>query len=162
MVMHLTVNQEDVGSTPTLPATYRRAGMKFFARLKDLRTYLVLYLAFLLLAIGSCVEHRLAHADDPMNKPLDSLGVFDYDRSLCNDRWNTCGDYERTSFGFKYPGRSLSELGLYKEAESWADPIPAFADDDLVITAEDPYWFRRLHTNEDWATKKYREIFPRD
>jgi hypothetical protein len=113
-------------------------------RLRDLRIPLVIYVAFILLAIGSCVEGRFAHADDPMNKPLDSLGVFDYDRRLCNDKWNTCGNYEGTSFGFNYPGRSISELGLYPQEEPYQYP-------------KDQEGEGRLLQDEDGETSEYGE-----
>lgn len=73
-------------------------------------------MALLLLSTGQCGTVSPALADDPMNVPLESLRVFDYDRTLCNDQWNTCSDYDRTSFQSQFPGRALSELGLYPEA----------------------------------------------
>jgi hypothetical protein len=104
---------------------------------------------------GSCAN--TAYADDPMNKPLDSLRVFDYDRSLCNDKWNTCGDYERTSFGFQYPGRSISELGLYPEAEErQVTPIK----DRLTGSSIDTEGARWLFENADWTPEEYAQRFP--
>jgi hypothetical protein len=54
-----------------------------------------------------------AFADDPMNQPLDSVGVSGYDSTLCNDKWNTCTDYDRQHFDARYPGVSLNTLSLY-------------------------------------------------
>jgi hypothetical protein len=39
-----------------------------------------------------------AAGSDPLNVPLDSLGVTGYDTTLCSDRWNTCSDYDRQQF----------------------------------------------------------------
>jgi hypothetical protein len=104
---------------------------------------------------GSC--SRPAYADDPMNRPLDSLRVLDYDRSLCNDKWNTCGDYERTSFGFQYPGRSISELGLYPEAEErHVTPI----EERLTGSSLDTEGARWLFENADWTPEEYAKRFP--
>jgi hypothetical protein len=57
-----------------------------------------------------------AAGSDPLNVPLDSLGVAGYDKTLCSDRWNTCSDYDRQQFDQRYPGRPLEELSLYPPA----------------------------------------------
>lgn len=60
-----------------------------------------------------CGTWELVFADDPMNQPLDSVGVTGYDTNLCNDKWNTCTEYDRSQFDTKYPGTSLESISLY-------------------------------------------------
>ncbi len=55
----------------------------------------------------------LAAGSDPLNVPLESLGVRGYDKTLCSDRWNTCSEYDRQQFDQRYPGSPLEELSLY-------------------------------------------------
>lgn len=55
---------------------------------------------------------------DPMNRPMEELGVTGHDTTLCSDRWNTCSSYDRQQFDQKYPGQRLNELLLYGEP-SW-------------------------------------------
>lgn len=57
---------------------------------------------------------------DPMNRPMDELGVTGKDDTLCSDRWYSCTTYDRQQFDQKYPGRPLNELLLYGEP-SWPD-----------------------------------------
>jgi hypothetical protein len=52
---------------------------------------------------------------DPMNRPMEELGVTGHDTTLCSDRWNTCSSYDRQQFDQKYPGQRLNELLLYGE-----------------------------------------------
>jgi len=35
---------------------------------------------------------------DPMNRPMDELGVTGHDTTLCSDRWSTCSSYDRQQF----------------------------------------------------------------
>lgn len=51
----------------------------------------------------------------PMNVPMDELGVTGHDTTLCSDRWYTCGSYDRQQFDQKYPGTPLNELLRYGE-----------------------------------------------
>ena len=71
------------------------------------------------LLVACCGTWELVFADDPMNQPLDSVGVTGYDTKLCNDKWNTCTEYDRSQFDTKYPGTSLDSISLYplKEAD---------------------------------------------
>lgn len=57
---------------------------------------------------------------DPMNRPMDELGVTGHDTTLCSDRWSTCSSYDRQQFDQKYPGQRLNELLLYGEPD-WPD-----------------------------------------
>lgn len=57
---------------------------------------------------------------DPMNRPMDELGVTGHDTTLCSDRWYSCSSYDRQQFDQKYPGRPLNELLRYGEP-SWPD-----------------------------------------
>mgnify|MGYP001459818445 CR=1 FL=1 len=54
----------------------------------------------------------------PMNLPMDELGVTGHDTTLCSDRWYTCGSYDRQQFDQKYPATPLNELLRYGEP-SW-------------------------------------------
>ena len=55
---------------------------------------------------------------DPMNRPMEELGVTGHDTTLCSDRWYSCSTYDRQQFDQKYPGQRLNELLLYGEP-SW-------------------------------------------
>src|SRR5262245_57006646 len=57
---------------------------------------------------------------DPMNRPMDELGVTGHDTTLCSDRWYSCTSYDRQQFDQKYPGRPLNELLRYGEP-NWPD-----------------------------------------
>ena len=57
---------------------------------------------------------------DPMNRPMDELGVTGKDDTLCSDRWYSCTTYDRQQFDQKYPGRPLNELLRYGEP-NWPD-----------------------------------------
>ena len=53
----------------------------------------------------------------PMNRPMDELGVTGHDTTLCSDRWYTCSSYDRQQFDQKYPGVPLNELLRYGEPD---------------------------------------------
>ena len=53
----------------------------------------------------------------PMNVPMDELGVTGYDTTLCSDRWYTCSSYDRQQFDQKYLGVPLKELLRYGEPD---------------------------------------------
>jgi hypothetical protein len=57
---------------------------------------------------------------DPMNRPMEELGVKGHDTTLCSDRWYSCTSYDRQQFDQKYPGRPLNELLRYGEP-NWPD-----------------------------------------
>jgi hypothetical protein len=57
---------------------------------------------------------------DPMNRPMEELGVKGHDTTLCSDRWYSCTTYDRQQFDQKYPGRPLNELLRYGEPD-WPD-----------------------------------------
>jgi hypothetical protein len=57
---------------------------------------------------------------DPMNRPMDELGVTGKDDTLCSDRWYSCTSYDRQQFDQKYPGRPLNELLRFGEPD-WPD-----------------------------------------
>lgn len=91
-----------------------------------IRTGSLLMLVFIL----SCAE---AHAEgqrdrgtsqkksmDPMNRPMDELGVPGKDDTLCSDRWYSCTSYDRQQFDQKYPGQPLKDLLRYGEPD-WPD-----------------------------------------
>jgi len=53
----------------------------------------------------------------PMNRPMDELGVTGHDTTLCSDRWYSCTTYDRQQFDQKYPGVPLNELLRYGESD---------------------------------------------
>jgi hypothetical protein len=57
---------------------------------------------------------------DPMNRPMNELGVTGKDDTLCSDRWYSCTSYDRQQFDQKYPGRPLNELLRFGEP-NWPD-----------------------------------------
>jgi hypothetical protein len=57
---------------------------------------------------------------DPMNRPMDELGVTGKDDTLCSDRWYSCTTYDRQQFDQKYPGQPLKDLLRYGEPD-WPD-----------------------------------------
>jgi len=61
---------------------------------------------------------QTAFADDPLNQPLDSVGVSGYDTTLCNDKWNTCSNYDRSQFDTRYPGTPLEEISRFPLKET--------------------------------------------
>src|SRR5262245_26138605 len=88
----------------------------------DIVTNLLTLFLLVFQAFGAC-DGRIAHAKNPsdlppMNKSPNSLGVSDYDTTLCSEKWNHCSSYDRASFRFKYPGYDLNELGRYSDDRS--------------------------------------------
>ena len=57
---------------------------------------------------------------DPMNRPMDELGVTGKDDTLCSDRWHSCTTYDLQQFDQKYPGQPLKDLLRYGEPD-WPD-----------------------------------------
>jgi len=60
---------------------------------------------------------------DPMNRPMDELGVTGKDDTLCSDRWYSCTTYDRQQFDQKYPVSSWDalagmQIALYSLRES--------------------------------------------
>jgi hypothetical protein len=90
--------------------------MNRIKRLPRLRNRPVLLIVFVTSAWLLLRLSVLAAGSDPLNVPLESLGVSGYDKTLCSDRWNTCSDYDRQQFDQRYPGRPLEELSLYPPA----------------------------------------------
>lgn len=93
--------------------------------------------AALFLLVARCTgTPDYSYADDPMNRPLDSVGVTGYDTTLCSDRWSTCSAYDRSQFDTKYPGTSLDSISLYPLAEKAVDEVSR--GHDLRDTDTDP------------------------
>jgi hypothetical protein len=67
---------------------------------------------------------------DPMNRPMDQLGITGRDRTLCSDRWYSCTSYDRQHFDQKYPGRPLNELLRFDEP-NWPDKDRTHRNDSL-------------------------------
>ena len=57
---------------------------------------------------------------DPMNRPMDELGVTGKDDTLCTDRWYSCTTYDRQQFDQKYPGQRLKDMLRFGEPD-WPD-----------------------------------------
>ena len=57
---------------------------------------------------------------DPMNSPMDELGVTGKDDTLCSDRWYSCTTYDRQQFDQKYPGQRLKDMLRFGEPD-WPD-----------------------------------------
>jgi hypothetical protein len=57
---------------------------------------------------------------DPMNRPMDELGVTGKDDTLCSDRWYSCTTYDRLQFDQKYPGQRLKDMLRFGEPD-WPD-----------------------------------------
>lgn len=57
---------------------------------------------------------------DPINRPMDELGVTGKDDTLCSDRWYSCTTYDLQQFDQKYPGQPLKDLLRYGEPD-WPD-----------------------------------------
>jgi hypothetical protein len=63
---------------------------------------------------------------DPMNRPMDELGVTGKDDTLCSDRWYSCSTYDRQQFDQKYPGQRLKDMLRFGEPD-WPDrPRPGY------------------------------------
>src|SRR6185503_9443851 len=54
---------------------------------------------------NSASTNRQQRSLDPMNLPMDELGVTGKDDTLCSDRWYSCTTYDRQQFDQKYPGQ---------------------------------------------------------
>jgi hypothetical protein len=54
---------------------------------------------------------------DPMNRPMDELGVTGKDDTLCSDRWYSCTTYDRQQFDQKYPGQRLKDMLRFGEPD---------------------------------------------
>src|SRR5687768_11790834 len=67
---------------------------------------------------------------DPMNRPMNELGVTGRDTTLCSDRWYSCTTYDRQQFDRKYPGRPLNELLRFGEPD-WPDKDRTHRNDSL-------------------------------
>ena len=57
---------------------------------------------------------------DPMNRPMDELGITGKDDTLCSDRWYSCTTYDRQQFDQKYPGQRLKDMLRFGEPD-WPD-----------------------------------------
>jgi len=69
---------------------------------------------------NSASTNRQQRSLDPMNRPMDELGVTGKDDTLCSDRWYSCTTYDRQQFDQKYPGQRLKDMLRYGEPD-WPD-----------------------------------------
>jgi hypothetical protein len=69
---------------------------------------------------NSASGNRPARSIDPMNRPMDELGVTGKDDTLCSDRWYSCTTYDRQQFDQKYPGQRLKDMLRFGEPD-WPD-----------------------------------------
>jgi len=77
---------------------------------------------FLLLSvsISPAFAQTTSKSLDPMNRPMDELGVTGKDDTLCSDRWYSCTTYDRQQFDQKYPGQRLKDMLRFGEPD-WPD-----------------------------------------
>lgn len=77
---------------------------------------------FLLLSVTSsqAFAQSTGKSLDPMNRPMDELGVTGKDDTLCSDRWYSCTTYDRLQFDQKYPGQRLKDMLRFGEPD-WPD-----------------------------------------
>jgi hypothetical protein len=69
---------------------------------------------------NSTSANRQHKSLDPMNRPMDELGVTGKDDTLCSDRWYSCTTYDRQQFDQKYPGQRLKDMLRFGEPD-WPD-----------------------------------------
>jgi hypothetical protein len=69
---------------------------------------------------NSAAGNRPTRSIDPMNRPMDELGVTGKDDTLCSDRWYSCTTYDRQQFDQKYPGQRLKDMLRFGEPD-WPD-----------------------------------------
>jgi hypothetical protein len=69
---------------------------------------------------NSASANRQQKSLDPMNRPMDELGVTGKDDTLCSDRWYSCTTYDRLQFDQKYPGQRLKDMLRFGEPD-WPD-----------------------------------------
>lgn len=91
-----------------------------------MRNVSLLILVLLLpVATANAQSHRARESAptkslDPMNRPMNELGITGKDDTLCSDRWYSCSTYDRQQFDQKYPGQPLKDLLRFGEPE-WPD-----------------------------------------
>jgi hypothetical protein len=84
---------------------------------------MIVFLVLLVLPIQAFAQQRNSQVSsrgnsiDPMNRPMDELGITGKDDTLCSDRWYSCTSYDRQQFDQKYPGRPLNELLRFGEPD---------------------------------------------
>ena len=69
---------------------------------------------------NSAPDNHRPKSLDPMNRPMDELGVTGKDDTLCSDRWYSCTTYDRQQFDQKYPGQRLKDMLRFGEPD-WPD-----------------------------------------
>lgn len=101
-------------------------------------------IAVLLVTCSTCTNGAVSYADDPLNQPLDSVGVSGYDSTLCNDKWNYCSDYDRQQFDTKYPGTPLESISLYPLQKESRETLKYKGEKNKDTFLEDrPSWYGR-------------------
>jgi hypothetical protein len=91
-----------------------------------LHMFIVLVLLFSISTTMAFAQSNSAPANhrpkslDPMNRPMDELGVTGKDDTLCSDRWYSCTTYDRLQFDQKYPGQRLKDMLRFGEPD-WPD-----------------------------------------
>jgi len=84
-------------------------------------TILIAFLISLLSVSISAADAQSANKSlEPMNRPMDELGVTGKDDTLCSDRWYSCTTYDRQQFDQKYPGQRLKDMLRFGEPD-WPD-----------------------------------------
>ncbi len=79
---------------------------------------------------------QLQKSLDPMNRPMDELGVTGNDDTLCSDRRYSCTSYDRQQFDQKSPGQLLKDLLRYGKPD-WPDKLRERQDRNDSLDSHD-------------------------
>src|SRR5262245_42533420 len=83
-------------------------------------TMAILLILLLSVTISPAFAQSTSKSLDPMNRPMEELGVTGKDDTLCSDRWYSCTTYDRLQFDQKYPGQRLKDILPFGEPD-WPD-----------------------------------------
>ena len=93
--------------------------MMLVTHMIGMRRFFLLLIVFSL-SSSTAFAQSTSKSLDPMNRPMDELGVIGKDDTLCSDRWYSCTTYDRQQFNQKYPGQRLKDMLRFGEPD-WPD-----------------------------------------
>ena len=93
--------------------------MMLVTHMIGMRRFFLLLIVFSL-SSSTAFAQSTSKSLDPMNRPMDELGVIGKDDTLCSDRWYSCTTYDRQQFDQKYPGQRLKDMLRFGEPD-WPD-----------------------------------------
>jgi hypothetical protein len=93
--------------------------LMLFTHMIGMRRVFLLLIVFSL-SSSTAFAQSTSKSLDPMNRPMDELGVSGKDDTLCSDRWYSCTTYDRQQFDQKYPGQRLKDMLRFGEPD-WPD-----------------------------------------